>query len=232
VGPLKICHVPSRWHITFVYRATGDEDDSSAIPRKTALHFEPGPEWVMKRGVASRSLGAGRIELVADSYSLSNEGLRENRDGELISGLVGPAHRIVFDENHFGVAEEGSVTTLMRKYHLEGALAVLGLVAALFLWRSASSLLPPREARPEEAAAGRESIEGLTSLLRRGIAEQDLLSVCYAEWKKSAREETRARHVEQSIASFTGKEPVEAYRAASRILTEKNEHAVVLTEKK
>ena len=117
-----------------------------------------------------------------------------------------------FDENHFGVIETGSVTTLMRKYHLEGAVAVLAVAAALFLWRSASSFLPPRETREVEAVAGRDSMDGMTALLYRGVPEKNLLNTCFAEWSKSAPREPRAAAVEDQIR--VRQNVVEVYRAA------------------
>jgi hypothetical protein len=146
-------------------------------------------------------------------------------DSAFIASLIGPAHKIVFDENHLGVVESGSVTKLMRKYHLEGAVMVLVIVTALFLWRSATSFLPP--ARPPErdqAVAGRDAGEALVSLLRRGIPEKDLLDTCYAEWSRSAghsgRVEGTRQQVEEEIARLGKTDPAAAYRAAHRIVTE------------
>jgi hypothetical protein len=205
----------------------GIESASGDLPRHSDLHFEPGSEWsVLERReglvtAVERPFGAGSIVLVADSYPLSNEGLREARDAKFIARLAGPARRIIFDENHFGVVETGSVTTLMRKYRLEGAVVVLALVAALFLWRSASSFLPARQAGASGVVTGHDSIEGLSALLRRGVPEKELLNACFAEWSKSAPRESRAARVEDQIARSGGHDPVEAYRAACRILTEK-----------
>jgi hypothetical protein len=190
------------------------------MPRQSALYFVPASEWTalaQRDGLATaveHPLGKGSIVLVADSYPLSNEGLRESRDAAFIARLAGPARRIIFDENHFGVVETGSVTTLMRRYHLEGAVAMLALVAALFLWRSASSFLPPREAQASGVVTGRDSIEGLSSLLRRGIPEKDLFEACFAEWAKSRPGVPLPR-------SLAKDDPVKAYRAACRLLTEK-----------
>ena len=166
--------VEAKWHIRFIYN------------EKPALEFKVGPGWTtIQHGVVERRLGLGSVVLVADSYPLSNEGLREKHDAGLIVTLAGLASKIVFDENHFGVVETGSIAKLMRKYHLEGALAVLALVAGLFLWRSGSSLLPSRAPRAEQPVSGRDSLEGMTALLRRGISEPDLVRICYEEWKKT-----------------------------------------------
>jgi hypothetical protein len=194
--------VEARWHI----RLIGKE-------------LRPGPEWkTLDKGVLERPLGTGTVVLVSYSYPLSNEGLREDRDAGLIVKLVGSAHEVVFDENHFGVAETGSVTKLMRKYHLEGALAVLALVAALFLWRSASSFLPSRAPRSEQAVAGRDSLEGMTALLRRGIAEKDLVRICVEEWKKTPLNDHKSLITDALIDQ---KNVVEAYRGIAKALVEK-----------
>ena len=211
--------VEARWHLKFSYaRPSGEDDRSAAIPRDSALRFEAGPEWrrLGGREAIERGFGAGSIVLIADSYPLSNQGLRDARDAQFISTLLGPARRIVFDENHFGVVETGSVTKLIRKYRLQRAIAVLAVLAALFLWRSASSFLPPRETSLSDAVTGRDSTEGMTALLRRGVPEKELLDVCYAEWAKSVRGAIPPQ-VEEAVRQGKSN-PVEAYRAASRAI--------------
>jgi hypothetical protein len=175
-----------------------------------------GPEWKTldrNANALERKLGAGSVVLVGNSYPLSNEGLRDQHDAALLVKLAGPAKEIVFDENHFGVMETGSVTKLMRKYHLEGALAVLALVAALFLWRSASSLLPSRAPRSDQPVTGRDSLEGMTALLRRGIAEKDLLRVCYKEWEKTSLNDDKVHNIALYEALLDHKSVVAGYKA-------------------
>ncbi len=210
-----------RWNLKFRYAHTPHED-SSGIPSETALYFEAGPEWrgIAGRDAVERAFGKGYIVLAADTFPLSNQGLRDARDAKFISALIGPATRIAFDENHFGVVETGSVTKLMRKYHLEAAVAMLALAAALFLWRSASSFLPPRATRIDAAVSGRDSVAGMTALLHRGVKREDLIETCLAEWMKSASRESRAPRVGEEIRRWKN-DPVEAYRAASKALVEK-----------
>lgn len=208
--------VESRWHIRFVYKELHVE--RGEIPRESALELKPGPEWTpLGPGAFERKLGKGSVVLVSGSYPLSNEGLREERNAGLIVKLAGPATEIVFDENHFGVVETGSITKLMRKYHLEGALAVLALVAALFLWRSASSLLPSRAPRAEQAVTGRDSLDGMVALLRRGIPEKDLVRVCYGEVQKMYTHVHLIYGVDPNDPLFEDKDVVKSYR----ILAEK-----------
>lgn len=209
--------IEERWHVAMKY-APGVQTEYSSLPRETALYFAASTEWrpVGKNDAIERAFGRGSIVLVADSFPLSNEGLRDARDAPFLADLAGPSTHLIFDENHFGVTETGSVTTLMRKYRLEDAVAVLLLAAGLFLWRSASSLLPPRSASRTEAVAGRDSLDGMTALLMRGVAEKDLLNACFAEWSRSAPREPRSAAVEDQIRGAP--DPVEGYRAACRVL--------------
>lgn len=205
--------VETRWGVGFRYSKV-HAAEHGAIPKETALVLTPGKEWKRIGSAIERPLGAGSVVLLADSYPLSNEGLRESHDAGLIVKLAGEAKEVVFDENHFGVVETGSVTKLMRKYHLEGAMAVLALVAALFLWRSSSSLLPSRAPDAGQPVMGRDSAEGMTALLRRGIAEKDLVRVCYEEWRKTSR-------AEKTVAVGSN-DVVAAYREIARTLAEKS----------
>jgi hypothetical protein len=196
--------VEARWHIRFTYKNLHVEHGE--IPRESALELRPGAEWTkLADGAFERKLGKGSVVLVSESYPLSNEGLREERNARLIAKLAGAANEVVFDENHFGVVETGSIAKLMRKYDLEGALAVLALVAGLFLWRSASSLLPSRAPGAEQAVTGRDSLDGMVALLRRGIPEKDLLRVCYGEVQKM-------HDIDPNDPLFDEKNPVIAYK--------------------
>jgi hypothetical protein len=211
--------VEGLWNIHFRYN--GLRADHGEIPRDTALELEGGPEWKENGAALERSLGKGSVVLLAESYPLSNEGLREEHDTDLIVRLAGQADEIVFDENHFGVVETGSISKLMRKYHLEGAIAVLALVAGLFLWRSASSLLPSRAPRSEEAVMGRDSLEGMTALLRRGISEGDLVKTCVEVWSKTAKNEQKTALMSIKNGIFDDKNIASAYREIAKALVEK-----------
>jgi hypothetical protein len=226
-----------RWDVRFKYH---DDDDvvekgneASGIPAESDLYFEFGKEWAVTESegddepiLIERQFGAGTIALLSQSYALSNEGLRESRDAAFISNLLYNNRNIVFDENHFGIQDTGSVTTLMRKYHLEPAIGVLLVTALLFLWRSASSLLPPTRSDLAEAVAGRDAQEGMVSLLERSVAEKDLLSTCYTEWARTAAGNRRANILQAEIQRRGGEPPVEIYRAASQILTQKNDRTI------
>jgi hypothetical protein len=218
--------IKDRWHLQLAY-ADDPDRGSPEIPRDSALYFIAGDEWKPTAFddnvplAIERSFGQGSIVLVAQSYSLSNEGLRENHDAELIAKLIGPSTRVVFDENHFGIEETGSVTTLMRKYHLEAAVGVLVLGALLFLWRSSSSLLPPRRTGTLQALEGRDAQEGMVSLLERSVTEQDLLNVCFSEWSRTAAGHRRASQAKSVLEADPKRKSVDTYRAVREALTQK-----------
>ena len=153
----------------------------------------------------------GELILVSDTYFLSNEGLHEAASPELLAALVGPARTVLFDESHFGIGEHPGLMTLARRYRLQGALAALGLLAALFVWRNALSLLPPRPADALAAGdapvAGRDAAAGFLNLLRRGVAPRDLPALCVAQWRQhlapdagGAAAETRHRATPANVA--------------------------------
>ncbi len=216
----------NKWNVHLAYRRQpgSDGSDLGPLPRRSSLYFQAGAPWTVvteRDGEATsveRPLANGTVVLVADSYPLSNEGLRQSRAAVSIPLWIGAVRKVVFDENHFGVAESGSVTTLMRKYHLEGALVILSVVVGLFVWRSSSSFLPPRESMRDQTVVGRDSHEGMTALLRRSVPEPQLLDVCFREWNRSAPSARQAERVEGEIARWGGKDPVEAYRAVKKSL--------------
>ncbi|MCI0539767.1 MAG: hypothetical protein L0Z50_31550, partial [Verrucomicrobiales bacterium] len=121
-----------------------------------------------------RHHGRGTIVLLADSYLLSNEAMRADRQYELLSWLVGGSTSVVFDETHFGVIENPGVIALARKYRLHGLLLGLTLLAGLFIWKNAANFVPGPEA-PSAAASGdpvggRDSTAGFVSMVQRSVA--------------------------------------------------------------
>jgi hypothetical protein len=217
-----------RWNIGLAYRNPHREPPAKfdTLPRRSALYFVPGAEWKILETddnapvAVERAVAGGSIELIADSFPLSNEGLRESRNTQMIAGMIGSARGVAFDENHFGVSDTGSVGVLLRKYGLEGGVAALLAAAALFMWRSASSFLPLRQQAREVAVAGRDAQEGLTALLRRSVPETELLDACYAEWSRTKPAARKAAAVEEAIAASRGRGVAEIYRAASQALKE------------
>jgi hypothetical protein len=133
-----------------------------------------------------RSYGRGSIVLSSDSFFLSNEALKKNRYPDLLSWLCGNHQTIIFDETHLGVFKSPGIATLLRKYGLAPFFISLIVLALLAIWRQAASLVPAFEEDQEAAVnTGKDYATGLTNLLRRNIASDDILIACLEEWKRS-----------------------------------------------
>jgi hypothetical protein len=227
--PPNALAIEEQWHIRLRYRKASSEDagNSGAIPRESAMYFELGPEWrvLEKRqgdaAIVERDFSGGTLVLVSDSFPLSNQGLLDDSKAPLIAQLIGPAKRVLFDENQFGVSEVGSVAVLIRKYRLETAIGMLLAIGGLFIWHSTSSFLPPREDTRAAPVSGRDLHEGLAALLRRNIPLGQLLAACAKEWIRSASQRGRADLVQAEIQLWTGRDPAAGYRAICRVLTER-----------
>lgn len=179
-----------------------------------------------------RHFGGGSVVMATDSYLLSNEAMLKDRHADLLAWLIGPAKNVVFDEAHLGIIETQGVAGLMRKYHMEGLAVGLLVLAGLFVWKNAFSLVPPlADPNAERFIAGKDSAAGFVNLLRRGITPRHLLSTCFEEWKKSATHGGRSftPRFQQAEAIFTAEEssgksgPIEAYNKISQTLGNQNQ---------
>ena len=193
------------------------------------------PAWsiIYSRGknpvMIERHFGAGSVVLMSDCFCLSNEALATDRHSELLTWLVGSATTIQFDEAHLGLVESPGVSTLMRRYRLEGLVMALLVVVVLFIWRHSTSFLPRQHpGRVEDKLAGKQAAAGLVNLLRRNIAPSALLRVCFEEWIKSLAHPSAhsIARVDQAQAIFQAEvrrpkpsqDPVRAYRQIRRAL--------------
>lgn len=175
--------------------------------------------------VVEREFGRGSVVLVADAYPFSNEAVQQEREAGLLVWLLGSGREVWFEEAHLGVVEQPGISTLLRRYGLQGMIFSLLVVALLFVWQNASSLVPPHDETQSETGpvvVGRDSASGFVNLLRRSISPADILSACYAEWKKSRAgvaaltptqlRETEAIINEQAARRPRDRSPVESYR--------------------
>ncbi len=206
----------------------------------TLLYFDKlGPEWRVlyaaedKPIVIERSLGAGSIVLVADSYFFSNEAMLKERYSGLLAWLAGGNASIVFDEYHLGVKENPGIMFLVRKYRLHGLLGGLVLLAGLFVWRNSVPRLPARTGKQENGSvvSDMDQLGGLVGLLKRNIEPGGLLTVCFDEWEKGIgrtgrenREKVRlVRELIESAVdkSGAGRNAVALYREIAQNLSDR-----------
>lgn len=236
-GPLSVSLPPrfeieKRWGLRTRWLVDRQERLRARMPKQSAFNFEI-PEsspWqcraISDRGGCDwleRPFGRGAIVLLAQSFPLSNEGLLKP-NGELVATLIGASRRIIFDEEHLGVAETGSVGALIRRYRLSGAALVLVLLGLLFIWRQSGHFLPDRPVSERAAMVSLHASTGLVNLLRRHVPKRQLIAACAAEWKRSLAvlpfaQRARASRLDQALAT-TGGDPLAQYQNIVRSLHE------------
>jgi len=213
--PEHVQELEKRWHIKFGF----DKDQKW-------LYFAEAPDWrVLDRDGAKilaieRSFQKGRMVLFAESREFSNRSVAKLDRLDRISAAIGPQSHIIFDEQHFGLTESGTVVGLARRFRLTGMAVGLALCATLFIWKNAASFPPPSGAAPRETLSGRTSVAGLNTLLRRHIKPADLASTCWNEWLvtngRDVQPERRTRA--EAILRDQGRQPLEAVRAIETVL--------------
>ena len=211
------------WHI----RLAAD-DAKGSVHR---FYFGEFQGWRVLDRVGSKALaiekdfGKGAVALFVASDDFTNQSTIAGDRLRQVSAAIGPNGYIVFDEQHLGIAEGGSIMQIARRYRLTGLILGLALVAALFLWRNAAGFPPPAETVSPEAIAGRTSQAGLLNLLRRHVAPRDLAEVCWQEWLHSNRGTVSPARLERAaeIARTRAAQPLEAAREIATLLRAKGE---------
>jgi hypothetical protein len=248
---VKFSEIRDRWGAAFALPKgkTGAAFDRRAIATTEADGLEPDLSWHSalyfkdlspawrtlytcegKPVVIERKYGDGTIVLAADAYFLSNEALRKERSPRLLGWFIGPPRTLIFDEESHGVTENANLASLTRKYRLQGVVAGLGLIAALFVWKHAFPLVPKRrDLRVEDSEVrGKDAEEGFINLLRRSISVGQIVKVCAEEWERAhghrarAEETAHVRAVLRAHEAKTVRDPVAAYRTIAQGLARKN----------
>lgn len=168
---------------------------TSVICRTTCCFGKLTDDWrvMYSRGdnpvIIERTLGKGSLVLSSPSFFVSNQALRSQRQTPLLLWLIGGRTSIVFDEFHHGIKTPQGVVMLARRYRLHGFGAGLALLALLFVWQNAFSLVPPfagsRSAPMVIFSPGKDSVSGLVNLLRRNVPTGRILETCIDEWEQS-----------------------------------------------
>lgn len=203
------------------------EEGWTAIYGKVVL--EGASPWV---GVMERTVGSGTIVLCSDSFFLSNEALRNNRNSEFLSWLMGGNGTVLFSEAHLGTQQQDRIMTLVRRYRLHGVVFGFLLLGALFVWHHAATLIPRRELDELPAASTtteRSHQDGLDNLLARFIPRNELLGTCVREWCQQFQHDPKLSRVREIAASRkngetkhgTEEELVAAYNEIARELHHK-----------
>lgn len=204
-----------------------DADPKSRHP----LFFERADGWRVRDTAGTKILaieqdsGKGSVLLMAESTEFTNGSAVQLDRLADISGALGPNRQIVFDEQHLGIAESGSIVGMARQFRLMGLALGLALCAALFIWKNAAGFPPPQPSRAVDRFSGRTSHAGLVTLLKRHVPPSELAAVCWKEWlstnRSQATPEVRQR-AEAILAGAAGR-PVEATRQIQTLLGAKGE---------
>jgi hypothetical protein len=182
--------------------------------------------------VLERAVGKGSIVLLAESYLLSNEALRNDRCPGLLAWLQGAGHSALFDESHLGVYDNPGVMELIKKHRLVPFVLALMALAALYVWKSAVPFVAMAAPETEQREFGvRDNFSGLVNLLRRNIAQGELLNTCFREWSRSFSrefrnnpalgEQVRAIVSDEAARPVGKRDPLARYREIARILEKK-----------
>ena len=161
--------------------------------RRHPLYFSQAKGWNEldrvgpKLLIIERAFGKGSIVLFAESEDFTNRATVAADRLRMATLAIGPNTHVVFDEQHLGIADSGSVVALARRFHLMGMALGLALCAALVLWRNGVDFPPPLQTPAGERLAGRTSQAGLVTLLRRHIPPAALAATCWQEWLNGNR---------------------------------------------
>jgi hypothetical protein len=212
-----------------------------AISWHTALYFDDLDDaWQViyaadgRPVIVEKPYGRGSLVLSADSFFLSNEALRSERHPELLAWALGESATVVFDETHFGIFRHPGVVSLIKKYRFHWFILTVVVLALLFIWKNSVYFVPPpkrNQAQPEDDfISGRDSTQGLISLLRRNIPTRQILQVCAREWEGTIQLQKRFRNGQrakiksafQMISTRSPKsiDPVAGYKRISKIISE------------
>jgi hypothetical protein len=193
------------------------------------LFFKDSTGWTAIRRSGSkvtaieRAEGKGSVILLADNSAFANQEIVDSgAEGfPLISTAIGPNSRVIFDEQHFGITQSGSVVGLVRRFRLTGMALGLALCAALFIWRNVTSFPPPDTAPAAVHRSGRTSRSGLLTLLRRHVPPGELARVCWAEYLVTNRRSVSANGAARAENALRGDRPLEALREIHSVVNSK-----------
>jgi len=165
------------------------------LPWRARCYLEPRDggwktvySWSGQPVLLRRAFGKGEIILIADSFLLTNRAMWEDRHPDFLTWLLGGRRAVLFYERHLGVAEDPGVAWLIRSYNLDGLVAALLIIMALFVWRNSVALVPLRAAGEEpESVQSMSRGSSLLALVSRSLPASEVLQVCVDEWKKTER---------------------------------------------
>ena len=207
---LKAKHLPllkTRWGIQIYENNKGKKDDPADIVMDYDASWQPVNG--LDDTVEKRFGKSGSVVIALHSYDFANESLATDASYlDEVPLLLGSKTAIVFDETHFGMEESGSIAGLARRYKLQGLVAGLLILVALFIWNQSVSFPPPAEfaSGQEKQVLGADARNTFAGLIARHLTPEALMESCVAEWN---RVKPRQRITSEVPAKA---DPVETYR--------------------
>jgi hypothetical protein len=126
-----------------------------------------------------RHLGAGEIMVFASPEAFSNHGLGKADHLAILAELAGD-RPVLFDESSHGTTRGARVLGLLSSWGLGPALAALGLVALVYLWRAGTRIGPAEREPGEDRSEAVDLVDSLADLYGRALGRNDAVAL-YAE---------------------------------------------------
>jgi hypothetical protein len=212
-GTLKAEDLEKQWGVRY---ATDADRHLYFAEAKAWTAMDIGAE---KPRAVERAFGTGSVALFADSGVFANQQIAATERLALVAAAVGGNTRIIFDEQHFGIAQAGSVVGLARRFRLTGLAVGLAMWAAVWIWKNAAGF-PPPAARQSGPLLGRTSQAGLVTLLRSHVPPEALAGICWRTWLETNRRGVTQEQAGQAEAVLrdAGAQPLDAVRRIQAIL--------------
>lgn len=141
-----------------------------------------------------RRFGKGSVLLIANSRLFTNRELLLNPDVQLLAALPGARRHVIFDESHLGIGDTGTVAGLATAHHLQWMLLGFVSLAAIYVWRSSFSFVPPAGRPADSSIPGQDVGFALANLLAQSIPPRGLLLAVAEEWNHSRALRHRTAH--------------------------------------
>jgi hypothetical protein len=118
---------------------------------------------------AQYKLGAGEVVLVSEPRIFDNRLISHFDNSVLAAGLLaGHGGPVVWDEFYHGLTIRGSILFLLTRGAYALVAVMISIVLAVWLWRQARFLGPPRVVLPPSRRTVREYVEAMARFFRRG----------------------------------------------------------------
>lgn len=144
---------------------------SALRPRMHAL-FVAGDHVV----IARERIGDGDVVAIAWPEIFQNKSLGQANHLALLAALAGK-RPVYFDEVPHGIVSGDGALALMKEWNLGPLLAMLGLVAVVYFWRSGRRVGPPEDDHRETRSEAVDLVRSLAALYRDVTNESEALSL-------------------------------------------------------